>query len=351
MGYGVGQSRVIRKASAMRDHVLPAFLGMLTVAACGRSTVQEPVPASSSLAAPTATASAPLTLSSRISRPLAARVVAIGDLHGDLDAARRALRIAGAIDAHDAWIGGALVLVQTGDEIDRGDDDRKIMDLFEHLKVDSKKTGGEVIALTGNHELMNVSLDFRYVTPGGYAGFADVYPSTALAPQVAAIAQERNAQGRVSAFLPTGPYAAMIAERPLFVKVGDSVFVHGGILPKHLKYGLDRMNDETRDWLLGKRAECPKIVSSEDGPVWTRMYSAAPGREECATLDEALQGLNAKRMVVGHTVQRNGISAACSDHVWRIDTGMSKAFEGKIEVLEIRGDVVRALGESADGGP
>jgi hypothetical protein len=334
----------------MRDHFLTAFFSMFIVAACGRSNVQEPAPASTSLTTPATTASAltTATLSSRITRPPAVRVVAIGDLHGDLDAARRALRIAGAIDAHDAWIGGTLVLVQTGDEIDRADDDRTILDLFERLKADATKTGGEVIALTGNHELMNVSLDFRYVTPGGFAAFSDLHLPAAQAAQIHL--DDPNESGRAAAFLPSGPYALKIAERPLFVKVGDSVFVHGGILPKHLKYGLDRMNDETHDWLLGKRAECPKIVSSEDGPVWTRMYSAAPGREECATLDEALQGLNAKRMVVGHTVQRNGISSACSDHVWRIDTGMSKAFEGKVEVLEIRGGVVSTLRESADGG-
>lgn len=289
------------------------------------------------------------TLSPTISRPAADRIVAIGDLHGDLDAARRALRLAGAIDTNDVWNGGKLVVVQTGDEIDRGDDDRQVIDLFERLKVDAKKAGGEVIALAGNHELMNVSLDFRYVTPGGFAAFANV---PAVVPDGEKMrVTDLNQIGRASAFFPGGLYATKIAERPLFVKVGDSVFVHGGILPKHLKYGLDRMNDETRDWELGKRAECPYVVSSEDGPVWTRMYSAAPGREECATLDEALSGLDAKRMVVGHTVQRNGISSACNDRVWRIDTGMSKIFEGKIEVLEIRGNVVLPLRELHDGGP
>ena len=42
--------------------------------------------------------------------PSAPRVVAIGDVHGDLGAARRALRLAGAIDEEDKWIGGELAL-------------------------------------------------------------------------------------------------------------------------------------------------------------------------------------------------------------------------------------------------
>jgi hypothetical protein len=279
---------------------------LVALAACQKTPSevrQDPPPAVS--AAPRAVA----TLSDRIRRPAPERLVAIGDLHGDLDVTRRALRLAGAIDAKDAWIGGKLVVVQTGDEIDRGDDDRAILDLFDRLKVEAKKAGGEMIALAGNHELMNVSQDFRYVTPGAMGTFADL-------------------QGRGAAFAPGGPYAKMIAERPIVMKVGDTVFVHGGILPKHVRYGLDKMNDETRDWLLKKSPMMPPIVSGEDGPVWTRMYSTAPGREECATLDEALAAVGATRMVMGHTPQRNGISPACDNHAWRIDTGMSKFYQG-----------------------
>jgi hypothetical protein len=103
------------------------------------------------------------------------------------------------------------------------------------------------------------------------------------------------------------------------------------------------MNDEVRDWLLGKLPALTPIVASEDGVVWTRMYSAAPGKEECATLGETLVALGAKRMVMGHTVQRNGISPACDERAWRIDTGMSKFYEGKLEVLEIRGSSVKKL--------
>jgi hypothetical protein len=114
------------------------------------------------------------------------------------------------------------------------------------------------------------------------------------------------------------------------------------VLPKHVSYGLDRINDETKEWLLGQRPECPRVVAAEDSPVWTRAYSA-PGHEECEVLRDALARMNAKRMVVGHTVQDAGINSACDGLVWRIDTGLSKYFGGKLEVLELRGDAVKTL--------
>jgi len=270
------------------------------------------------------------------SRPAPARLVAIGDLHGDLDAARRVLRLAGAIDAKDAWIGGKLVVVQTGDAVDRGDDDRAILDLLERLKGEAVKTGGEVIAMSGNHEIMNASFDFRYVTPAAFAKFGDVAPKSP--ESAAALANLDGTQrGRAAAFAPGGPYAAMIARRPVMYRVGDTMFVHGGILPKHVTFGIDRINDETRAWLLGEQSTAPRAVSAEDGPLWTRMYSAAPGREECAMLNETLGMLGAKRMVMGHTVQRNGINPACDAKAWRIDVGMSKFYSGPIQALAIEG--------------
>lgn len=302
---------------------------------CSRSKAPEPEPPPP--AAPAPTVSAP-PLSARYVRPMPERLVAIGDLHGDLDATRRALRLAGAIDEKDAWIGGKLVVVQTGDEIDRGDDDRKILDLFERLGREAAQAGGEVLALSGNHEVMNASLDFRYVTKGALHAFEDVPHGVSAHPAAAAL--EAEARGRAAAFLPGGRYATMIAARPIVARVGDTIFVHGGILPKHVRYGLDRINDETRDWLLGKRTSPPKIVASEDGPVWTRNYSAATGREECATLREVLASLGAARMVVGHTVQRDGINAACDEKVWRIDTGLAGFYGGKMEVLEVQGGKV-----------
>jgi hypothetical protein len=135
----------------------------------------------------------------------------------------------------------------------------------------------------------------------------------------------------------------MLASRPVVARVGDSIFVHGGVLPKHVKAGLDEINDGARAWLLGETRSIPKALTSEDGPLWTRMYSAAPSREDCAVLNEALGLLNAKRMVMGHTPQKPDISPACDEKAWRIDVGMAKFYGGPIEVLELRGDSVKVL--------
>jgi calcineurin-like phosphoesterase family protein len=307
----------------------------------------EPVAASTGTktaptASPIATAMASVPPAAPARRAAPERLVAIGDLHGDLAATRRVLKLAGAIDGKDAWIGGNLVVVQTGDAVDRGDDDRAILDLLERLKGEAAKAGGELVAMSGNHEIMNATFDFRYVTPGAFTTFADLAPKDGDARKLAEI--DPPARGRAAAFAPgSGRYAAMIANRPVIYRAGDTMFVHGGILPKHVTFGIDRINEETRSWLLGKQTVPPRVLTQEDGPVWTRMYSAAPGPEECGTLNEVLTSLGAKRMVMGHTVQRNGINPACEEKAWRIDVGLSKVYEGPTQALEIRGDSVKVL--------
>ena len=319
-------------------------LSLVAIAAVACSPVE---PGAAGRAAPTITSHATAApsaaaLSPRISRPAAERVVAIGDLHGDLDHARRALRLAGATDASDHWIGGKLVVVQTGDAVDRGDDDRAIVDLLESLKQQASAAGGELVALLGNHEIMNAELDFRYVTEGAFAAFADAADAGARRPLYRL---PPSARGRAAAFRPGGAYAAIESHRPLVVKVGDTVFVHGGILPKHVAYGLDRMNDELDAWLRGERPAPPEVVVAEDGPVWTRAYSAEDHAPACATLKEALAAMGAKMMVVGHTVQRAGINPACEGAVYRVDVGLSRYYGGPIQALELRGGAARVLRE------
>lgn len=302
-----------------------------------------PVPGSASPAkAPPPAAKAPLAVDEDPSfrRPAAERVVAIGDLHGDLSAARNALRLAGAIDAQDRWIGGKLVVVQTGDQIDRGDDDRKIIDLFDRVADAAEAAGGRVYALVGNHEIMNASLDFRYVTRGGFAEFEGI--DTTRVPKMLLGRFEVTQRGRVAAFLPGGPYAKKLASRPGVLMVGDSVFVHGGVTPAAVSYGIGRFNKELARFLSGEGAES-KLAADPEGPLWTRRYSADDAGIDCDGLRAALQALGAARMVVGHTVHTEGITPACDGRVWRIDTGLAGYYHGPAQVLEIRGAAIKPL--------
>ncbi|KAK8935617.1 hypothetical protein KSP39_PZI013841 [Platanthera zijinensis] len=98
------------------------------------------------------------------------RIIAVGDLHGDLSQTRSALEIAGVIssDGRDSWIGGDTVVVQLGDILDRGEDEIAILSLFRGLHIQAKFSGGAVFQVNGNHETMNVEGDFRYADPGAF---------------------------------------------------------------------------------------------------------------------------------------------------------------------------------------
>lgn len=275
--------------------------------------------------------------------PAAERIVAIGDIHGDVHAARDALKLGGAIDSAGKWIGAALVVVQTGDQLDRGDDEPQILDLFARLRKEAKAAGGALYALDGNHEILNAQGDFRYVTPDGFHDFSDRHADARLAPLLEQLPEERR--GRAAAFLPGGDVARRLAEQPVVIEVGDTVFVHGGVLEAHVRYGLGRINREAREWLTGPpAAPGPRVLVDPEAPIWTRDYSdGTPSPDKCAELERVLSALSAKRLVVGHTVQKQGINAACADKVWRIDVGLSRFYGAKPSVLEIRGDQVRVL--------
>lgn len=290
--------------------------------------------------------SARVDVSAPLSRyPAPQRLVAIGDVHGDLGATKRALALAGLLDSDAHWTGGKTVLVQTGDILDRGDDEQAILDLFERLQAEAKQAGGAVHVLNGNHELMNVAGDFRYVTPGGFADFADV-PGLGLGdPALSSVPESQRA--RMAAFKPGGIYAKKLAAHLVVLVVGDSVFAHGGVLPKYARYGLERMNQEMAAWLLGAPSSPAAdsgraLVATPDSPAWSRDFSDEPDDADCRLLEESLHTLGVARMVVGHTVMKT-ISDACGAKVWRIDVGMAAPYGGKAEALEIVGQTVRAL--------
>lgn len=325
--------------------VIPCLtLGLASASACDRESELKHEAVS---APPQSPAKAETRSNFRL--PGAGRVVAIGDVHGDLNALRGALRLAGAIDTDDRWIGKNLSVVQTGDQLDRGDQDREVLDVLEKLEVEAKPAGSALVVLNGNHELMNVAFDFRYVTPKSFASFNE------FAREAGSVAQRvpEGERGRAAAFSPGAPYALKLSKRLTVAVVGDSLFAHGGVLPAHLDYGLDRLNDEASAFLAGKLRELPQALSAQDAPVWTRLYGGPQVQDEvCQGLGRVLQQVGAKRLVVGHTVQKEGINSACREQLFRIDVGLSAYYgDNPPQVLEITAQGTRILKGGAAGSP
>lgn len=291
--------------------------------------------------------------------PAADRIIAIGDVHGDVDAMRESLQMSGVIDEYDKWVGGKTVLVQVGDQLDRGNREREIYDLLFKLQDRAPEFGGAVHILLGNHEMMNTRLDFRYVTKGGFqdfdrdGGIARVFGGTGRSQIPADVMRSIRAlptgmRARAKSLCSGGPLAMELAERAkISVIIGDNVFVHGGLTPKHLTFGgrdpkesiatLAELNRDVKQFLIGK-GKYPIALKGASSPVWLRDYSRASvraGSTECKTLAETLKMIRAKRMIVGHTPQAQGINSACGGRVWRIDTGMSAVYGGVPEAIEI----------------
>lgn len=268
------------------------------------------------------------------------RLVGFADVHGDLQATLDVLQLAGLVDDQGRWAGGETVAVQTGDQLDRGDDEEAILELFERLRAEAWDAGGAFYPLLGNHEVMQTELDFRYVTDGGWEDFADT-PHDPEDPRL--VAFEAEQRGRAAAFRPGGEWALVLSTHNLAMQVGDTVFVHGGLLPEHAEVGLETMNAEVRAWMRGE-ASAPAPWLDGDGPVWTRAYSDDDEPTDCEGLAAALDTLGAARMVVGHTVQDEA-NPACDGRVWRMDVGMAEHYGGASAALEITGDGPRLLEE------
>jgi hypothetical protein len=274
------------------------------------------------------------------------RVVAIGDFHGDLDATKRVLRdTAKLIDKFDNWIGGKTILVQTGDILDRGPDEFEIIQLFENLKPKAEKAGGAIYLLHANHEIMNFSSDFRYVSEEGYLDFIHYYDKNIS--NIELPEDRRNPshypvfkRGRVAAFSLGGELARkMYYRNNVLMIIGDVVFLHGGIgslLAQGGTANLNKYNIQVRNWLL-KGGPTPKSVKTAHSLVWIRDFSRIK-RPDCQQLDSVLKKLKGiNYMVMGHTVQKGkGLNSACSNRAWRIDVGLSKSYGSKYsQALEI----------------
>lgn len=323
---------------------------------------------------------APAAQPARASLP--ERIVAVGDLHGDFEAWREIALRARLIDRRNRWAGGSAVLVQLGDITDRGPDSLKIIRHLMRLQGQARQSGGRVVVVVGNHEAMNMTDDLRYVHPGEFAAFVNadsdrlrrrVYEANKAAiiaayrrgsPAITNAAVRNawlsaNPPGKLehqAAWSPRGELGRWTMANPAVARIGDTLFVHGGVSVRYAGVPVDEINRQAAA-ALASRTEAPTaIIHDPFGPLWYRGYAArasdiearaaAPGQANPTTaypspqeeLAAVLRSTGAKRMVIAHTPNRSGIAIAHGGRLALIDTGISRYYGGKLSYLEIVGD-------------
>ncbi len=317
------------------------------------------------------------------------RVVAFADVHGAYEELTALLRSTGVVNADLHWAAGRTHLVSLGDLLDRGADSRKVMDLLLRLQGEAAQAGGRVHVVIGNHEAMNVLGDLRYVDAGEFAAYAaDEDPaervrlkSELLSRQPGATAEDFDRRFPPGYFAhrrllgPDGPYGRWLLAQPAAIRINDTVYMHGGPSPVLRGLSLERLNADyhaaLQEYLAaesalvaagllqfeddyGRRPETaaarvaaqppeaapagsPAMLErfkaaddnpllGPDGPNW---YRGAASCNECAEADVLrpwLQQVGARRVVLGHTVARNGTVVSRFDGaVVKLDAGMNRA--------------------------
>jgi len=296
-------------------------------------------------------------------RPLAApacqltgvdRIVAVGDVHGAYDRYVEILRIAGLLDDRLRWTGGRAHLVQLGDIVDRGPDSLKALDLLERLEKDAARAGGAVHALLGNHEVMRMLGDVRFVTAGEYEAFTTsrsteirteyVKAEPALPLPQLGFVEMRQAFGR------NGRYGTWLRSHDAVVEINGVVFVHGGISPALADLSCDAINEAVRKSLTAgfddlRRDPPSQLATRVDGPLWYRGLAEEP-ETFAPTVDDILSRRKARAIVIAHTVTPDRrVRARFGAKVIQIDTGMQPAYvpDGRASALEISQATISAI--------
>lgn len=292
--------------------------------------------------------------------PKTNRIIVIGDIHGDFESMIKLLRTGKVIDTNNNWIGEDTIVVQVGDQIDRcrfidkpcnqvnynEGNDLKILYFFTELHKKASKYGGAVYSLMGNHELMNVNGDLRYVSYDGLEEFKEFkdYNSNKIL-----------GNSRYWAFKPGNPLSNFLAcTRKMVLIIGSNLFVHGGIIPEiSKKYKISDLNQILSYYLWDKLNNSNRfndILFDKDSPLWTRKYSKISSSLECQNNLIHLKDIyKVGKIYVGHTPYlTTGINSKCDNKIWFTDYGVSKAFDPfqnettnlsrKIHVLEILND-------------
>lgn len=289
------------------------------------------------------------------------RIVAVGDVHGNLSQFTTVLRDAGVIDDKDRWSGGSTHLVQLGDIPDMGPDTLAIFELLMQLEKQAKKAGGEVHALIGDHEAMNIYGDLRFVTTEEFKAF-EKGGSKQLRRQAYEmhIAQEAaSARGgsrgiynddykaewenahplgfyeHRNAYLARGDLGKWIRKNNTVIKINDTLFVHGGISPRYANWDLYALNQQISAELNDPGMIAGGVAVDESGPLG---YSglAYESEERIANhVGTLLAKHDAKRIVIGHTPTIGAVMPRFGGKVLMVDVGLSSSMGGRTACLVI----------------
>ena len=244
--------------------------------------------------------------------PAVSKIFAISDLHGEFKAFARILINSGIIDAdhHWRWNDGHLVIV--GDVFDRGKHVNECLWLIHDLERQAKAAGGAVHLLLGNHELMVLRGDIRYVNEKYTDGIVK--------------------KSRIPYEDLYGPDMAMgrwLRTLPVAIIITDVLFTHAGLAPDLVDqgYSMDSLN------LIGHLSldlsparvafnDEFKTFSGSAGPFWYRGYfEAKEGIYPQATGDDITRICDfygVSTIVVGHS-ESDEITGYYDNRVLAID--------------------------------
>jgi len=191
--------------------------------------------------------------------------------------------------------------VQTGDFLDLGPDDRKVMDLMMKLEKQAPKQESELVVLLGNHEVMNMMGDLRYVSGEAYASFSDTKSEkrrenaykkykkfrkqhakylSQSPPEFSPEAEEKWMQQHPLGFFkhrdsfgPKGKYGKWLRKHQAIAQIDNAIFLHGGISPELSVWAVDDINarikseleafDVLKKYVVGKGIVLPFFTLRE----------------------------------------------------------------------------------------
>ncbi|MBN2608306.1 MAG: metallophosphoesterase, partial [Candidatus Fermentibacteraceae bacterium] len=243
------------------------------------------------------------------------RFLAVSDIHGDYEHFREILMSAEVIDStcNWAWRDGHLVI--DGDVFDRGPRVTECLWLIYRLEQEAALSGGRVHFLLGNHELMVIRGDLRYVHERYLEGIAG---STGLHYE--------------DLFGPDTELGRWLRTRPTAIIIDETLFVHAGIAPGSPAEYLPVQAINEIVWsgldystVRLKFSPAVRTLYGSLGPLWYRGFHyemeddyPEATREEVETL---LDFYNVDRIVVGHT-ELDSLTALYDGRVLAIDVAV-----------------------------